>query len=487
MKIAISINKLLNHKPLILYCCIGVLYLFSGYRVTITNDSVTNLEQIVALDLMSRSSHFTFHLLGIVFYGIFTLLLGLPAIISVEVMLASMSVLGSISLYSISKTYFNNQRVALLAVIIYSFSSGIFRFSLQAEYLILVPSLALISLALYGHKQYLASGMFWALAIMTSPFLLLFLPGFFLWFNIRQLFRKQNITFLVGFFLLYIIISYFTFSETMKGEWSYKVVYDYYYVMLSKLNYLRIIAIWIYGYLRSFLVVIPFIVLGLYYCYQNDRKLFSVSIIIIILHLPVAIPEARYGGYQLAVYPFIAMLAAIGIEKFYKITCNQATAVLLIYMACNCFIVYSERQFNHDLRDTYVMLQNSPDIPSGAILFTYQASKPIEQIYAPKIKAITLLTTYQENNAVNLPGYSKPSIKNLLQENEDAYLLESGMSMPDDYVKLLFKKFVKGQGAKVKGFGKEKLACCVDTSALVLLPKYPIEMYKIKKEKNVLR
>jgi len=61
------------------------------------------------------------------------------------------------------------------------------------------------------------------------------------------------------------------------------------------------------------------------------------------------------------------------------------------------------------------------------------------------------------------------------------------MSMPDDYVKLLFKKFVKGQGAKVKGFGKEKLACCVDTSALVLLPKYPIEMYKIKKEKNVLR
>ncbi len=466
---------------MIIFLCIGVSYLISGYDVTITNDSVTNLEQIVALDLISRSSHFTFHLIGIIFYIIFTLLGGLPAITSVEIMLASMSILGSISLYIISKTYFDNQRIALISVIIYAFTSGVFRFSLQVEYLILVPSLALISLALYGKKQYYASGLAWAMGFLTSPFILFFFPAFFLWVEIKQILCRKNYIFLAGFLSLYFVVSIFTFSHSVKGDWSYSLVANYYTRVFLNLNYIKIAAIWMYGYLRSFIIVIPFILIGLHQSFKYHRRFLGISILIVIMHLPAAIPEARYGGYQLTAYPFIALLVAIGIEKLFPKYHHLAFAVLITHLFINTFIVYSEREFQRDLRDTYVALQNNPVIPEGAFLFTYQAAKPIEKIYAPKIRAITLRTEYQDRTAKNLPGYNQPSIESLINDNNALYLLESGMSMPDDYVKLKFNNFVKKQGAKVKGFGKERLMCCVDTSAFVLLFQYPIEVYQIIK------
>jgi hypothetical protein len=68
-------------------------------------------------------------------------------------MLALFGAAGSVSLYLISIKKYNNISQAVITVIIYSLASGIFRFALQVEYLILVPSLGLISLYFYTRDK----------------------------------------------------------------------------------------------------------------------------------------------------------------------------------------------------------------------------------------------------------------------------------------------------------------------------------------------
>lgn len=152
-----KLNKI--NKPLLVFLLLTIIYILFGYGVTVSNDSVTNIDQITALDLWNRSSHFSFHLLGIIFYLFFSKLIGLSAVTSVEIMLAVFSAAGSSALYMISLKKFNDVKLAVITVIIYSLASGIFRFSAQVEYLILVPSLGLISLFFYSRNQYLASGL----------------------------------------------------------------------------------------------------------------------------------------------------------------------------------------------------------------------------------------------------------------------------------------------------------------------------------------
>ena len=110
---------------------------------------MTNIQQIQNYDILSRSSHFMFHFLGVGFYLVFSGLFGLSAIVTTELMLSLVSVLGAISLFYIVLIEFNDKKLALLSVIIYSFSSGVWRLSVQSEYLILVPSFALLSLFFY--------------------------------------------------------------------------------------------------------------------------------------------------------------------------------------------------------------------------------------------------------------------------------------------------------------------------------------------------
>jgi hypothetical protein len=102
-------------------------------------------------------------------------------------------------------------------------------------------------------------------------------------------------------------------------------------------------------------------------------------------------------------------------------------------------------------------------------------------LYAPKFETVDLMSDYMEDMSVLLPGYSKPDLGIIIASNRQFYLLESGVSMPDDYFKLLFSSFVKGQGAKVKGFGREKLQPYVGSSRFIRLPSYPIDVYKIQK------
>lgn len=472
---------IVKYRVHFLFASVFIIYVLSGFGVTVSNDSATNVAQITDMEIWSRSSHFTFNLFGVFFYLIFSRTLGLSSTVSTELMLSIFSLAGSVGLYYFVLNKFEDRRLALITVLLYALSSGIYRFSIQTEYLVLVPSLALISIAFYATKRYLLSGIALALGLLTSPFVLLFSPAFLLYNNWKTLLTKKNYLFLAGFLSFYLIISFFTFNETIHGEWSYDLVFDYYKDTLLKINYIRVASIWAYGYLRSFIVVVPFVLLGLGICYKTERSLFYLVIFLGLIHLPLAIPEARYGAYQFTMYPFVAILAAIGINSVFKR--NRAIAIILLsfFLLTNFYIVLTEREFNRDLRDTYVMMQNDRTIPQGSILFVYQAVNPIKVLYAPKFKVVSLQSDYLEDLATGLPGYEAQDLNSIIESNEHMYLIESGTSMPDDRIKLMLSGFVKDQGAKVKGFGKEKLKPYLKDASFYRMNSFPIDVYKIKK------
>lgn len=467
------------NKPVIIFIILTILYTLSGYGVTISNDSVTNLDQITDLDLWSRSSHFSFHLFGIIFYLVFSNLIGLSAVTSIELMLAVFGAAGSVSLYLISIKKYNNINQAIFTVIIYSLASGIFRFAAQVEYLILVPSLGLISLYFYTRGQNLITGIIFGFGLLTSPFVVLITPMFLLFTSIKELFRKRNIIFAISTIAIYFIVNLFTYQETVSGHWSYGGILDLYKELYSQINVPRTAAIYIYGYLRSFniiLFVLPFI---LYYVYINYRELFYLLILTIVIHLPAAIPEARYGGYQMTAYPVLSI--AIGLYFCNMLVKRKYLIVFLtaFFVIANLYIVYTERSFFRDLKETYVQL--SDNLEDNSVLIVYQASKPIKNIYAPNLHVIDLMTDYQNEQAEIIPGFVPTDLNYVVANNDTVYLLESGVSMPDDHLKLLVGQFTKSQGAKVKGFALEKVSATDSSLQYEKLENYPLDVYRLTK------
>ena len=468
--------------PVIIFVLLAVLYISLGYGVTVSNDSVTNIDQIKALDLFDRSSHFSFHLFGLVFYLIFSKLIGLSAVASVEIMLAVFSAAGSSALYMITFKKFNDVKLAVISVIIYSLASGIFRFSCQVEYLILVPSLGLISLFFYSRNQYLASGLVFGLGLLTSVLLVLFTPIFLLFNSFKELFKKQNIFFAIGAIVVFLAINIFTYRETVSGNWSYGGEVSAYKEIFSEINFLRPAAILVYGYLRSFNILVLLLPFTLYYLFNHNRQLFYISLFTFFIHLPFAIPEARYGGYQMTAYPVIAVASAFLLKNILKNN-KWIIAVLLIFSSLNIYIVYSEREFNRDLRDTYIKLSNELD--DNSVLIIYQAVKPVRNIYAPNLRVLDLHSEYQSQLAEKrYKDYVTPDLNKIFTHNDTVYLLESGVSMPDDNLKLLFSKFTKDQGAKVKGFALNKILSVNPSVRVERLNGYPLDVYKLTTTKN---
>jgi hypothetical protein len=67
-----------------------------------------------------------------------------------------------------------------------------------------------------------------------------------------------------------------------------------------------------------------------------------------------------------------------------------------------------------------------------------------------------------------------------MAKKEDVmYMLESGTSMPDDRLKLLLSSFVKQQGAKLKGFGLEKVKVMYPDSRIEPVEGYGFPVYRI--------
>ncbi len=471
-----------NIVPYLIFFILAFIYIVFGYGVTISNDSVTNIDQIVSMDLLSRSSHFSFHLFGIIFYLIFSKFIGLSAITSVEIMLAVFSAAAAVALYEVTLKKFNNVSQAIITVIIYSVASGIFRFSCQVEYLILVPSLGIISLYFYSKEQYLIAGVFFGLGLLTSVLLVLFTPIFLLFTSYKELLSKKNIIFAVSTVAIFFAVNIFTYRETFSGHWSYGGEIDYYKEVVGEINFLRPAAIYVYGYLRSLNIIVFILPFVFYFLFKTNKELFYILLVTILIHLPVAIPEARYGGYQMTVYPIIAISAGYFLFSFLNKHKKLVISIIIIYAAINIFIVYTERTFFRDLKETYVQLSNN--LKNNSVLIVYQAVKPIKNIYAPNLQVYNLLSDYQNELAKSEPSFVPLDLNKILNENENIYLLESGVSMPDDYLKLMVSQFTKNQGAKVKGFALDRIFAMNSSFKPERLEGYPLDVYELTKGKN---
>jgi hypothetical protein len=397
-------------------------------------------------------------------------------------MLAFFSASAAVSLYKITLKKYDNVNQAIITVIIYSLASGIFRFSSQVEYLILVPSLGIISLYVYSKGQNLIAGILFGLGLLTSPFIVLFTPIFLLFTSIKELFKRQNIIFALSMIAVYFIINIFTYRETISGNWSYGMVFNFYKEALSEINYLRVTAIYLYGYLRSFNIIIFILPFALYYLFNSNKELFYVLIITILIHLPVAIPEARYGGYQMTAYPIIAISAAYLLNNLLNKYRYRVLLILFLYVIVNVFLVYSERSFFKELKETY--LQLNKNLEENSVLIVYQDVKPIKNIYATNLQVLNIRSGYQNKLAKDIPGSIPTDLIGILNKNENVYILESGVSMPDDYFKLIFSKFTKNQGAKVKGFGLETVLAADPSFRPEKLVRYPLDVYKLTNSKS---
>jgi len=468
--------------PYLIFIVLAFIYILFGYGVIISNDSVTNVDQIVSLDLWSRSSHFSFHLFGIIFYFIFSKFIGLSAIASVEIMLAVFSASAAVALYQITLKKYNNVNQAIITVIIYSLACGIFRFSCQIEYLVLVPSLGLISLYFYSKGQNFIAGIFFGLSLLTSILSVLFIPIFFLFEAHKKLFKRQNIIFALSTIAIFFVINIFTYSETISGHWSYGAEVDYYKEAFGEMNFLRPAAIYLYGYLRSFNIILIIFPLVLYYLYNSNKELFYVFIITTLIHLPIAIPEARYGGYQMTAYPVIAISGGYYLNNLFNKRRYLALFIITLYTIINLFMVSSERSFYRNLKETYVQLNRN--LEKNSVLIVYQAVKPIKNVYAPNLQVSGLRSDYQNKMAIIESPYIPIDLNEILNNNDVIYLLESGVSMPDDHLKLLFSQFTKNQGAKVKGFALEKILAMNLSLQIEKLEDYPLDVYKLTKSKN---
>lgn len=460
-----------------LFVLLILIYVLTAFNVTISNDSCTNIEQIAAGDILKRSSHFGFNFLGVLFYKLGSALGPISPVFTTQFMLAVFSALGSIGLFLVVLKRHSSFHTAILATLIYALSSNVWRFSLQSEYLILVPSLGLIACAFWAYGRWFWGSLWFALALLTSPFALFILP--FAYLDVRIITRKQIAFGLAGFLLCYGTVSFFTYEETLRGEWSYKLVYTYYEKSIASIKPLRVLAIWIYGYFRSFHVLLPFAIIALWRIFRQDRTWFFIVCLAVLIHLPAAVPEIRYGAYQMTFYPYLALLLAGFIAQTQdrlKIITNTA---LVGYLFLNAYIVLKERSFQHQLADTYTALQNDASIPDSTIVIMYQATKPLNTVYAPRLKGVAIYSAYQEKLTDNLDRFTLPDYKKIGEQQQTVYLIESGTSMPDDKLKAIVSGFVKNQGAKLKGFGLEKAKSMYPGAQITLLPNYLLPVYKL--------
>lgn len=457
-----------------------VIYAVSAFNVTISNDAVTNIEQISMGDVLHRSSHFGFIFLGVVFHKLFVAAGVSSAIISTQFMLSLFSVLGAVAFFFLAKKRLGHSQAALIAVLLYALCSNIWRFSIQCEYHVLIPAFGLLAIALWEYGFWFAGGLAFAMGFVTSPFVIFMLPFAIPSFFTQNL-RSKLMSF-AGFAFLYAVVAFFTIKETLYGEWSYKLVYDYHTKSLASMKPLRVFSIMAYGYLRSFHVMLPFIALGLFYTFKTNRRLFYLFVAGLICHLPAAIPESRYGAYQMTLYPFLTLLVAqhftnlSGRNK--KIFYFTASCFLLL----NVYVVGQERGFHRRLADTYTQFNNDPTIPDSTTILIYQATKPFNVVFAPRLKAVPMFTAYQEKQTENLENFDLPDYGSMGRNSKVMYMLESGTSMPDDKLKLMLSSFVKSQGAKLSGFGLEKVKTMYPGARIEPVTGYGFPVYRIYTE-----
>ncbi len=454
-----------------------LVYLLSGFGVTISNDALTNIEQISKMDLWHRSSHFGFHFLGILSFSLFKLIGINDAITSTQFMLSLVSVAGIIALFRIVLLWRKDLNLALIVSIIYGLSSNIWRFSVQNEYHVLVPAISLVAINLWLHGKQLLGSMFLGLAIPTSPFAIFSLPLVLIQKN--KLNRRVILKTIAGLVLVVGFVGLFTYKETLQGEWSYDFVLQYYVDTLKITNPIRVLSIWFYGYLRAFHIFIFLIIIFLVKYRKSEKRLLFICVLGLIFHFPLAIPETRYGAYQMTFYPLIAIVCGLVSQKLYQLNRSYFIILAGLFILFSSFIVLEERGFHRSLRDSYVQMQNDLSIADSSIVFMYKATRPLSIKYAPRLEGVSVYSGYQENLLNSLTDHELPNYDELIRSNKQVYLIESGVSHPDDYLKQLFSSFTKNQGAKLKDVGVKMIKEICPNALFEELQGYSTTLYRV--------
>ncbi len=181
-------------------------------------------------------------------------------------------------------------------------------------------------------------------------------------------------------------------------------------------------------------------------------------------------------------YPVIAIAIGLYFSNILVKRKYLIVSLTAFFIITNLYIVYTERSFFRELKETYVQL--SDNLEDNSVLIVYQASKPIKNVYAPNLQVIDLLTDYQNEKAKIIPGFVSTDLSYVINNNDTLYLLESGVSIPDDYLKLLVAQFTKSQGAKVKGFALDKVLATDSSLQVFKLEEYQLDVYKLVKRKT---
>lgn len=465
------------YMRLIIFSFIFLIYLMSGHDVTVSNDQITNIQQIEAYDFYSRSSHFSLHFFGIIFYWLLNTFLGMSVTGSIQFMLSFFSAISATLLYALVIDVFKNKRLAFITVFIYAFSTNVWRMSIQSEYLILVPSFGIIALYFFIKDKYILSGLAFGFGVLVSAFMICFLPAFLLKLPSREKIIKSSAFFVAGIVSIWGIVNVFTFQETVSGSWSYGGILSYYY---ENLKYVRSFLILMYGYIRSFNLVMIITIIGLILLLKENKKLFYLTIGLLLLHIPTIFNEARLGAYQIPVYPFVAISAAYFIDKFWKRRKFFFIFMLMIFFSVNAYLVFAEREFSNNLANTYVKLQSDENIPDSSIIFMYHASRAISEVYAPRLLPISIVHEYHFDKIKDMdPEFNFPNYAELINSEKEKFILESGTLPPDDQIKNYFLSFMDKEGVKTKGFALRTLNPFLENRQLKLLPDYPMDVYKI--------
>ncbi len=471
-------NLFIKYRYLIFFIFLGFLYYILGIDSLDSNDALTNILQIEEGNIFYRTSHFMFNFLGVLFYFVFGKLFNLSATATTEIMLLSFSLLASIMLFLLVDNLYGDKNIALLSSFVYSFSSGIWRLSIQPEYLVLVPSFSIISLYLFIKDKNFFSGIIYGFGLLTSPFILSFFPAFFIRPEPSKKLIKKIIVLFIGAILSYGIVNIFTFDETVSGEWSYGYVLSYYF---KELKIFRSVLIFIYGYLRSFNILLIVLILSIILFYNQYRRLIWVTILLFIFHIPWIFNEARLGAYQFPIYPFIAILIAILLINKYKKFKFLFLSLIIFYFISNFSLILFEKNYKESLRDDYIKMNYDSSIPDSSYIFVYQATRPIKIRYAPRLIPVGLIhDMHMDKIKVMNKNFKEPKIEEILDTPNNKYVFEAGVLPPDDYIKNLFRNFLNTQGAKTKGFAVSKLSPYLGNRKLVKLDGYNFDFYYIK-------
>lgn len=458
-----------RNKVALFFVALLMCYIGTRFGALPSGDATENIRQIEKYDIFSRGSHFTFHLLGVAFYSILHFLFKTSAITATEIMLLVVSFLGVFAFYASIVTVWKDKQLALFAAMVYALNSGIWRFSVQSEYVVLVPALMLLSLYAHIRNHPLGAGALCAAALMTSPFSILMAPLYLVTFKSNRLWFKRAGFMVATCILVYLVGSGVVAQDVVEGTWSLSGSLKRFIMLIDPE---RGLVVLVYGFIRSFHIFLPLMIWGGYIVYKRDKWLFVVSLAVIVMHIPTTLAEARQGAYMFGVYPLVALYAAFALKKIAQRRTSIMVAYISIFALLNFLIVYAEKMHFVNIAQTYQMLDNDPAIPTGTRVFVYPSRKPMAYV-TKRLKSVSI-----ESFVTSVFGRGRV-IDAAVADGHRMLLVESGARQPDDYFKQALQQFSKRYNVRENSFGRSVIKKQLPHATLQLLKGYPVDVYEI--------